>query len=249
MRKIHIRDIPSKNEVKDGENFYLDSSWGLSSLEYNVPQFNTKEDLLVKELVNSDDFLRIYLKYYNPYKYFCSHVLFMTNDTNAFFLTDAALNLDPDPTTLVKIVENAVKFYRELHLDECKPTIHVNLLTNSGHLSLSNPTSCKMQLVKDYLVENYPDLYVTTWQLDACLYYKARQNKGIVGDCGLFMTPDIIVVPNLDTGNAIYKALLNEYKSYGFVIGGTIPAVLNSRSDLDKNEESIKILKDLKLVK
>ena len=201
---------------------------------------------LVKENVESDRFLRAYLKYCNPEKEFCSHVLLMDSPSHQFILTDAVVNVNPSPKELVKIVENALNFHRFLY-PEIK-TIHVNLLTNNGHFSLSNETSCKMRLVKSELEEKYPnELWITEWQLDTCLYEKSRRAKHIEGS--LFVTPDIIVVPNLDTGNAIYKALMKQYRCYGFVIGGTTPAVLNSRSDLDKNEECINILKEHKIVK
>lgn len=243
---IHLYQIPPKNRDE------IDGSLGHHCQFIETPLPKIDEPIcLVKENVDSDKFLRAYLKYCNPNHNFCSHVFFMQNDTKTFLLADAVMNIDPDAKTLSKIVENTVDFYRQLHLDEYKPTVHVNLLTNSGHFSLSNPTSCKMQLVKDYF-DSHPmvnnDLHITTWQLDTCLYNKARRVKGIVGDTFLY-SPDIIIVPNLDTGNAIYKALMQEYKCYGFVIGGTTPAILNSRSDLDKNEEAIKILKDLNLVK
>jgi len=183
--------------------------------------------------------LRLYFKYFNPNKNFCSHILLMENDYKKFILTDAALNIAPSLKDLVKITQNAIKFWSAMNPTDSmeSQTIHVNFLSNSGHLELGNQTACNCQLLKDYFEQNHCENFYTTWQLDTCLYDKSRIKKA-----GELCYPDIIVVPNLDAGNAIYKALMNQYKCYGFIFGGTTPAILNSRSDLDKNKESIKIL-------
>ena len=243
---LHLYEIPSKrtDELQGQINravSFVDAD--LTDLFKTCEKENVNISL-VKEDVPSDRFLRAYLKYCNPEKKFCSHALLMDSSTQHFMLTDSVVNVNPSAKELVKIVENSLNFHKFLY-PEIEP-IHVNLLTNNGHFSLSNETSCKMRLVKSELEEKYPnELWITEWQLDTCLYYESRRDKHIEGS--LYVTPDIIVVPNLDTGNAIYKALMKQYKCLGFVLGGTTPAVLNSRSDLDKNEECIKILKEYKL--
>lgn len=212
----------------------LQTSYDKVSL-YTMP----KDVILVKENCQSSDFLRLYFKYFNPDKNFCSHILLMENDYRKFILTDAALNINPSLKDLVKITQNAIKFWTSLDkniLTESQP-IHINFLSNSGHLELGNQTACNCQLLKDYFEQTACENLYTTWQLDTCLYDKSRVKKA-----GELSYPDIIVVPNLDTGNAIYKALMYQYNCYGFIFGGTTPAILNSRSDLDKNAESIKIL-------
>ncbi len=250
---LHLYSIPSSKEKMDELRGSIDHGVSYVDNDLSSTFEAAKEEnvniCLVKENVESDRFLRAYLKYCNQEKKFCSHVMLMENASHRFILTDCVMNIDPSPSDLVKIVENAIYFHQLLDdRDLIDATIHVNLLTNNGHFSLKNPTSCKMALVeKELEYKNYANVCITKWQLDACLYSDARKAKGL-GDW-LFNTPDIIVVPNLDTGNAIYKALMKQYRCYGFVIGGTTPAILNSRSDLDKNEECINILKEHKIVK
>lgn len=243
---VHIYDYePSKSWLDFGATSDHAIARNCEFNPYNAPG-SLNDLVLVKDNIESDKFLRTYLKLCNPNKNFCSHILLMSNEEQSFILTDSVMNIDPSPQDLVKITLNAVNFCRDyFHSEDIDYMVYVNLLTNSGHFSLNNATSVKMELVKKAL-ENDSRLYITQYQLDTCLYEEARKAK-LVGNARK-LRPEIIVVPNLDTGNAIYKALMKTYNCYGFVVGGTRPAVLNSRSDLDKNKECVKILREYKVI-
>lgn len=245
MALIHIRDIPAKNENNDGLNYYFTHEI-LGLLDLNVQNFNPFKDILIKENVHSDDFIRVYLKHFNPNKSFCSHILLMDNGTNKFLLTDAAMNIEPTLTDLVKIVENATKFWYKLNPDDelYYHTIHVNFVNYSGSFSIKNKDSITANNLKTYFEINEPGkYYFTNWQIDTCLYPESRKAKSAES----LLSPNIIVVPNISVGNAIYKCLLHEYNCLGFLVGGTRAAVLNSRSDLDKNQQCIKMINELDL--
>ena len=243
---IHIREVSSRDEVINENHTYAYDSWALNSLgdvkQLNNKWFNYTEDVLVKENCHSDMFLRIYLKWCNPGKNFCSHLFLVKNDTQEFILTDCAFNVKPTVIEQVKIVENAAKFWRcvhpELITDE---PIHVNYLNYSGEFNINNPVARDAICVKTELENKYSNIYFTMDQLDVCLYRDSAVKKSKhIG----WTTPDIIVVPDISVGNGIYKAMMKTYNFYGFVVGGTTPAILNSRSDLDKNEECIKIFEN-----
>ena len=239
MNIIHIRDIPGDNEIDAPDHTYLESSWAKGYLDLNVHNFDPYHDILVKENVHSDEFIRVYLKYFNPNKNFCSHVLLMDNGVNRFLLTDAAMNVEPTLTDFVKIIENAMFFWQGINHMWGDDVIHVNFLNYSGNFSIKNKDAITANNLKAHFeVERPGEILLTDWQLDSCLYADSRNKKY----CECNYPPAIIVVPNISVGNAIYKCLMKEYKCYGFLVGGSRVAVLNSRSDLDKNDECIKII-------
>lgn len=243
MNYIHISNTPNKNPDIPDNHVYLDPYWGLHKLDLNTPyQFDPHHDILIKENCHSDDFLRIYLKWFNPDKAFCSHVLYMDNGTNQFILTDAAMNIEPTLSDLVKIVENAATMWRAINHLWGDDIIHVNFINYSGSFSIKNKDSITANtLATHFEINNSGEFLFTNWQLDSCLYPESRQKK-YASD--LIKCPDILVAPNISVGNAIYKCLMKEYDCLGFVVGGANTAVLNSRSDLDKNEKCIKILEN-----
>ena len=235
---IHLYDGP-KVGIDDEHNRYIYYQ------DFNDRCANFYQDaILVKENMHSDDFLRIYLKYYNQEKKFCSHVLKVKDESHDFILTDAAMNISPSLQEYVKIIDNAIKFYKatdswykeNIMRD---PTIHVNFLTHSGTFDIRNPISCTAELVATHYRNNLSDVTVTNWQLDSCLYLTPNKMQYSKYSC-----PNIIIVPNIDTGNAIYKALMISYDTMGFVVGGRLPAILNSRSRLSKNTESMAFLSE-----
>lgn len=202
---------------------------------------------LVKEDCHSDVFLRLYLNLLNQKRNFCSHVLYMRHRSKLqqFILTDAVMNIEPSLEQFVKIVENATKIHRLVIPEEnIYDIIHVNFVTYSGAFSIKNKEALVANALKTHFeYEDSGSYLFTDWQVDCCLYPEARKAKHLIrADYG----PDIIVVPNISVGNAIYKCLMKEYDCFGFVVGGDTIGILNSRSDLDKNDESIKILEQIR---
>ena len=65
---------------------------------------------------------------------------------------------------------------------------------------------------------------------------EACEYKGIKTDVG--GDTDIILCPNLETGNTLYKALtyLGGANTAGIVLGARVPVVLTSRTDSDRNK-------------
>lgn len=210
----------------------------------------TKNDILVKENIHSSDFIRFYMKYCNPNKNYLSHIFFMKHldSERNFILTDGALNIEPTLQQKAQITQNALDFIYKHH--QYFPRLHItcwiNFLTHNGEFDLRNKLSCESQLLIDHFMRksSEKDTFTkscTMWQYDSCFDNYAREVKYGSDFLG-WHHPTLLVVPQIDTGNVIYKSLSNEYDGYGFILGGTNPAVLNSRSQLDKNEKAILIL-------
>lgn len=150
-----------------------------------------------------------------------------------FFVTDAAMNISPDLNQKKEIIENAVELAHSLGVEKPKvavigakekvspkmeATIHAKELANmnkSGEI-----TGC--------IVEG-PFALDNAISKEAALHKEI--NSQIAGDA------DILLMPNIDTGNVLYKSLtfFARAKSAGIILGTKAPIVLTSRAD---NEEA-----------
>lgn len=258
MKYVHFYEQYHAHYIDDENNVYVrpgelhaDVS-PIGNTFFYLPDgtaFDATDAIFVKEDCHSDEFLRQYLKFCNPKKNFCSHVLLMEHKTKlqSFILTDSAMNIEPTLTDFVEIIKNAAEFNKLLQRTEGFDVdiTHVNFLNYSGSFSLKNKEALIANQLKTYFdIYNSGEYYFTNWQLDSCLYPESRKAKRLTieGD----YAPRIIVAPNISVGNAIYKCLMKDYDCYGFVVGGDSLAVLNSRSDLDKNDYAIRILEKIR---
>lgn len=236
----HIYDKEKLTTVpaNDNENQWFDFNdfYGFDGVNSN--------DIIVKELINSDDFLRLVLRKFNSGKSFLSHCFYFEKQNSEipnFIVTDAALNQFPDLSARVKITQNAIEFCaRTKILNTTRPL--VTFLNHSGHFNIKNPTARDSHLLVTECARTMGDLAdFSDYQLDCCLDPAARQTKGIPID----RNTDIIVVNDINEGNSIVKSfLLNGWTGCGYLTGLNMRIVLNSRANLDDNDTAIaKILK------
>ena len=237
--KTKLTDIPAN----DAENQWIDFNELLGGGDI------TRDDIIVKELINSDDFLRTILRRFNPEKRFLSHCFYFERPATApdnmsnFIVTDAALNQFPDLPTRVKITKNALDFCAQTNiLDTNRPI--VTFLNHSGHFNIKNPTACASHVLVTEcarLFGNAADF--SDFQMDCCFSQSARDIKKITQN----RNSDIIVANDINEGNSIVKSfLLNGWMGYGFLCGLDMRIVMNSRSNLYANGGAIKKVKNIK---
>lgn len=230
--KNKLQTVPSndaQNQWFDFNDFY----------EFNVVGEN---DIMVKELVNSDDFLRLVLRKLNPNKRFLSHCFYLKKPNNIndmqtnFIVTDAALNQFPTLPERVKIIKNALDF-----CDKTKifGNVHplVTFLNHSGHFNIKNPTACDSHLLVTECKRTFGNIAdFSDYQLDCCLSQNARDVKKIAQN----RNTNIIVANDINEGNSIVKSfLLNGWAGYGYLTGLDIRIVMNSRANLQDNPAAI----------
>lgn len=144
-------------------------------------------------------------------------------------ITDAAVNVAPDHATLRDIVLNAVDLAHAL--DEAVP--RVALLSATEEPSDAVPSSRRAAELAAELSE------VTAGRaevagplaLDNAVSPAAAELKGISGPVA--GRADVLVVPAIETGNALYKALVyfGGATAAGVVLGAAVPVMLTSRAD------------------
>ncbi|NMB08404.1 MAG: phosphate butyryltransferase [Tissierellia bacterium] len=146
-----------------------------------------------------------------------------------FLVTDPAMNITPDLQQKKQIIENTVELAHSLDIETPKVAI----------LAASEKVSPKMEatvhaeeLVNMYKNGEIKDCVVDgPFALDNAISKEAAKVKGIVSDVA--GNPDILLVPNIDAGNVLYKSLtfLAGAKSAGIILGTKAPIVLTSRAD------------------
>ncbi len=162
-----------------------------------------------------------------------SHVFAMIwpGASDYLLITDAALNVAPDQKTMLHIVRHAIKVAQAL--DIAQPRIA--MLSASEEINPSVPSSiAAAAFVRSFAEEAAASGCGISgpMALDVALSAHAATLKGLHGD-PVAGKADILVVPNIETGNALFKMLvhLRHATAIGVVLGAASPIVLTSRAD------------------
>jgi phosphate acetyltransferase len=160
-----------------------------------------------------------------------SHVFVMDVPTyhKVLIVTDAAINIAPTLDDKVDIIQNAIDFVMSLGVDKPKVAILAAVETVNSKMpaTLDAAALCKMADRRQ----------ITGGILDGPLAFDnaisadAAKIKGI--DSQVAGDPDILLVPDLESGNMLAKQLifLANADSAGVVLGAKVPIILTSRAD------------------
>lgn len=160
-----------------------------------------------------------------------SHVFVMDVPTypRPIFITDAAINIYPDMDDKRDIVQNAIDLAHILGIEEPKVAIlsAVETVTSKIRSTIEAAALCKMADRKQITggIVDGPLAF------DNAVSEEAVKAKGIVSPVA--GKADILVVPDLESGNMLAKQLeyLAEAQSAGIVLGARVPIALTSRAD------------------
>jgi len=163
-----------------------------------------------------------------------SHVaVFETeNYHKLLFITDAAMNIAPNADEKRQILENVLTLTHSLDLKNPKVAV----------VCAKEKVNSKMQSTLDaqVLVELNHQGIITgcivegPFGLDNAISKAAAEHKGIKGEVA--GDADILLMPNIEAGNVLYKALtyFANSENAGIILGASSPIVLTSRADSDK---------------
>jgi len=160
-----------------------------------------------------------------------THAFHMTFDARfkPLLITDAAVNVAPDHRTLCDIVLNAADLARILGA-ACP---RVAMISGTEEVTASMPSSERAgQVVSELRAVLHGKAELDgPFGLDNAVSADAARMKGIGGNVA--GQADILVVPNVETGNALFKAMVffQGAVAAGVVLGASVPIMLNSRSD------------------
>ncbi|HLS51289.1 MAG TPA: bifunctional enoyl-CoA hydratase/phosphate acetyltransferase [Burkholderiaceae bacterium] len=149
-----------------------------------------------------------------------------------FIITDAAINISPNLNDKADIIRNAIELAQALGVSRPKVAILAAIETINAHMpaTLDAAALCKMA-DRGQITGGILDGPLA---LDNAVSPDAVRVKGIRSDVA--GQADILVVPNLESGNMLAKQLeyLSTTDSAGIVMGARVPVVLTSRADSRK---------------
>ena len=148
-----------------------------------------------------------------------------------FYLTDAAMNIEPDLQTKKQIIENALQVARALG-NECPKVACVCAVEKV------NP-KMKATLDAAELVKMNKDGELTgcvvagPLALDNAVSPEAAKHKGITDPVA--GNADILLVPYIEAGNMVYKSIVFFARGQiaGIIVGAKVPVIVTSRADSD----------------
>ena len=191
-----------------------------------------KIKVLIKGNLHTDILMRVYLK--KEYSLIegrrLSHIWHMTLDQNdkPLFITDGALNVAPRLDVKIHILKNAVEFAKQVGVS--KPRVAV--LSGTEDPIESMPSSMEAKEIMDKSKKENIDAYVHgPLAFDNAISPKAAQIKRIQNEVA--GKADILLVPNLETGNSLSKIMVYFLGACaaGIIVGGKVPIVVTSRAD------------------
>ncbi|WP_050804870.1 bifunctional enoyl-CoA hydratase/phosphate acetyltransferase [Vreelandella boliviensis] len=180
-------------------------------------------DELMNAVVNSDTGLRTERRMSHVY------VLDVPPYPKPLFITDAAINIDPDLATKRDIVQNAIDLAHSLGIHQPKVAILSAVETVNPHMisTLDAAALCKMAergQITGGLIDG-------PLAFDNAISAAAAKTKGIVSNVA--GDADILVAPDLEAANMMAKQLiyLAGADAAGIVLGARVPIILTSRAD------------------
>ena len=192
-----------------------------------------KTDMVMKGLVDTATFLRSVLNKEVGLRTgkVMSHVSVFEIEgfDRLIFLTDAAFNTYPDLKAKVQIVQNSVSVAHACGIEcpKVAPVCAVEVVNPDMQATIDASLLSKMNdrgQIKGCVVDG-------PLALDNALSEEAAHHKGITGPVA--GKADVIMLPNIETANVMYKTLTytSNSRNGGILVGTSAPVILTSRAD------------------
>ncbi len=228
LKNIRLNGFNSKDiEIIDAEN---DANAAYIAVKLASEK---KIDIIIKGHIHTDVLMHQLLHAENGLRTnrFVSHIFLMEIKTykKLISITDAAININPDITQKAQILQNAIDVCIMLGIKRPKAAMLSAVETvNPKIISTLDAAVISKMAERGQITGGIVDGPLA---FDNVISKKAAVEKGIQSEVS--GDADIIVVPNIESGNILFKDLeyLAGAKVAGVVVGLKIPVVLTSRSD------------------
>jgi phosphate butyryltransferase len=237
--KEKIISLCQKNKInlKDFEIINQPNSMGASLLCCELIN-QGRADVMVKGLVSTGTFMKAILDKEKGLEKgkLLSHVAVfeIPSYPKLLLLTDAAINIAPDFMQKSEIIQNAIEVAHSLGIENplvaCvaameKPNTNMPATVDAAILSLMS----KRGQISGGIVDG-------PFGLDNAISEESARIKGVKSPVA--GKADIILAPNIECGNVIYKTLVEfaQAKCAAIVVGTKAPVVLTSRADSDETK-------------
>ena len=197
-----------------------------------------KGDFLMKGILQTADIMRAVLDKEEGLRTdnLISHVMVyeVPSYNKLLYLTDGGMNVAPDLSQKVQILENAVKVCKAMKMGK----IYVSCIAGAETVNPKIPATVDAKAIED-MKDKWEEQGVVVQgpvALDLAISSEACAHKGFKGEGG--GKADILLVPYYEVGNAMGKAMtyFAGAKSAGVIMGATVPIVLVSRADSSESK-------------
>ncbi len=149
-----------------------------------------------------------------------------------FYITDAAMNIEPDLITKKQIIENSIQVANALGNDQ--PKVACICAVEKVNAKMKATVDAAALVKMNESGELGGCLVAGPLALDNAVSLEAAQHKGITNPVA--GNADILVMPFIEPGNMLYKSIVffAKGKLAGIVVGAKAPIVLTSRADSDE---------------
>lgn len=189
--------------------------------------------VLMKGYLHTDEMLRAVLAHDTGLRTdrLLSHVFVLEVPTyhKLLLITDAAINITPGIAEKAAIAQNAVELAQKLGVGQVKVAALSSVETINPNIPSTIHAACLSKMAERGQIRGA--IIDGPLAFDNAISATAAREKGITspvsGDA------DVVVVPDLDSGNILSKNLeyLAQARMAGIVMGAAAPVVLTSRSD------------------
>jgi len=144
-------------------------------------------------------------------------------------ITDAVINILPNLAAKRDIVQNAVDFAHAIGIE--LPKVAILSAVENVNPAIAGTVDAPALIEMARRGEISGAIVDGPFAMDNAISSEAARIKGIRSEVA--GQPDILLVPGLEAGNILYKALvyLARGECAGLVLGGIVPIVLTSRAD------------------
>ena len=197
-----------------------------------------KADMVMKGLVDTSIILKAVLDKEKGLRTnnVLSHVAVFDIESydRLFFITDAAMNLAPELNVKKQIIENASTVAHSLDIKIPKVAVlcakeKVNPKMKDTVDAKELEEMCNRGEIKGCIVGG-------PFALDNAVSIEAAKHKGITHPVA--GEADILLAPDIEAGNILYKSLVffSKSKNAGVIVGAKAPIILTSRADSEETK-------------
>lgn len=194
-----------------------------------------RADIYMKGQLHTDHFLRGMLNKevgLRVGKNTISHCFFheIKGLDHVLFITDAAFNMYPDVKQKAAIIQNTVNFARALGVECPKVAVLAAVEVVNPDMPCTIDACSLVQMNRRGQIKNC--VVDGPLALDNAISEESARIKKI--DSPVAGHADIILVPQIEVGNALYKSIAyfsQGNETAGLIIGAAAPVVLTSRAD------------------
>ena len=212
--------IASESEEDSAANAVQCVHQGMAKL---LMKGNLHTDVLIRALLNKEHGLRTGER--------LSHLFHMSvpGSDRVLCITDAVVNVSPDTKTQLSILRGATDVMHALGI--LKPKVALLSATEVVTQAMPSSIAAKELLAAMSDQDHQAADVFGPLAFDGAMSPEAAKIKGITHPVAGYA--DVLLVPNIETGNAIFKQLVyfNGATAAGVLMGAKVPVMLTSRAD------------------